>query len=89
MPLEDFEVIPSVRPNVKLNIKISEDLNTRDHSLVEFLKIFDIEHIEPIIVSKAIKLNIMVTLLGDVRVKSKKVVKPKVKSRKPSKESLL
>ena len=89
MPLEDFEVIPSVRPNVKLNIKISEDLNTRDHSLVEFLKIFDIDHIEPIIVSKAIKLNIMVTLLGDVRVKAKKVVKPKVKSRKPSKESLV
>jgi hypothetical protein len=89
MPLEDFEVIPSVRPNVKLNIKISEDLNTRDHSLVEFLKIFDIEHIEPIIVSKAIKLNITITLVGDVRVKVKKVVKPKVKSRKPSKGSLV
>ena len=60
MPLEDFEVIPSVRPTVRLNIKIKEDLDTHDHALLEFLKLFNIEHVEPIIVSKAIKLNISI-----------------------------
>lgn len=72
MALASFKLLPVGESLVLLTNKISENLNTKDQMLLEFLKELNIDFVTKDIFGKAIKLNKTIILQGLVRKKLKR-----------------
>ena len=85
--MEAFKTIPFLYPFV-LNTEISEEIETSNSELLDFLRKMNIQHVFKQMPGKPVKLNIPI-ILKQIEMKKIKPITNKPKAKTPTKDSLL